>query len=476
MATKSTIRTDRLTRIIQATRIGTRAVILTRVSGPSPFADCTIGGPGTNFINAEVEPSVAANPTRVRNRRSVNLIGVWQQDRWSSGNSHGIVAGSSFDGGQTWRRTPLPFSACAPNGLNFPRASDPWISFGPDGIAYVTALSVNRSNRNSAVSAITSTDGGRTWRNLKIIKADRGPLFSNDKPSVTADPIRPGVAYVVWRLVERTSSSRFITAPTWFATTTNGGRTWSQPRIIFAPGRNNSTVGHQIVVDPRNGTLFNFFRWIIRTGGNRGTYVAVQISKNGGRTWSAPTIIARNQLVAMIHPNTGVRIRTGNDPYPAIDSRRGTLYVVWKDGRFNGGQFNEIVISRSTNGGADWSKPIRVSPPTGKSAFTPTVAVNSEGIVGVSYYDFRNLTTETSTLPTNYWFTTSTDGGRSFEREFQIAGPFDMLTAPRTRGGRFLGDYQGLTTVNRSFQLFFVKANSGNTANRTDVFTTTVNP
>ena len=29
------------------------------VSGLSPFASCTIGGPGTNFPNSEVEPFLA---------------------------------------------------------------------------------------------------------------------------------------------------------------------------------------------------------------------------------------------------------------------------------------------------------------------------------------------------------------------------------------------------------------------------------
>ncbi len=66
------------------------------VSGSSPFAACTIGGPGTNYVNAEVEPWVAVNPTNAK-----NLIGAWQQDRWSNGGSHGLVAGYSADGGST---------------------------------------------------------------------------------------------------------------------------------------------------------------------------------------------------------------------------------------------------------------------------------------------------------------------------------------------------------------------------------------
>jgi len=101
------------------------------------------------------------------------------------------------------------------------------------------------------------------------------------------------------------------------------------------------------------------------------------------------------------------------------------------------------------------------------------VQVNSAGTVGVSFYDFRNLTTQTTTLPTDYWFVTSTNHGASFGNEVHIAGPFDMLTAPNA-GGFFVGDYEGLTTIGTTFQPFFVQANSGNRSNRTDVFTTSI--
>jgi hypothetical protein len=48
-----------------------------------------------------------------------------------------------------------------------------------------------------------------------------------------------------------------------------------------------------------------------------------------------------------------------------------------------------------------------------------------------------------------------------------------MLTAPYARGF-FVGDYEGLATSGPSFIPFFVQANSGDTANRTDVFVTTI--
>ena len=52
----------------------------TLVSGPSPFAVGCEGTPqtGTVFRNAEVEPWVDVNLADAN-----NLVGNWQQDRWS---------------------------------------------------------------------------------------------------------------------------------------------------------------------------------------------------------------------------------------------------------------------------------------------------------------------------------------------------------------------------------------------------------
>jgi hypothetical protein len=54
---------------------------------------------------------------------------------------------------------------CAPGGLPYERASDPWVSIGPDGIAYAISISFNMTNNDNAVAAVRSTDGGVTWDN-----------------------------------------------------------------------------------------------------------------------------------------------------------------------------------------------------------------------------------------------------------------------------------------------------------------------
>ena len=104
---------------------------LVRVSGSSPFAGCRVPlVGGVLYRQAEVEPNVSANPARPN-----NLIGVWQQDRFSNGGALGLVAGYSTDAGKAWAEVSLPFSRCVPGGLPYDRASDPVVSIGPDGRA-----------------------------------------------------------------------------------------------------------------------------------------------------------------------------------------------------------------------------------------------------------------------------------------------------------------------------------------------------
>jgi hypothetical protein len=96
----------------------------------------------------------------------------------------------------------------------------------------------------------------------------------------------------------------------------------------------------------------------------------------------------------------------------------------------------------------------------------------------VTYYDFRNNTAAAG-VPTDYWLihchSDCTNAANWAGSETHLAGPFDIETAPFARG-YFLGDYEGLASSGNRFMPFFIQANSGNTANRTDAFFTTVGP
>lgn len=459
----------------------------------SPYAACAsqdaaqiAASGGRNFLNAEVEPQVAVYGSHV--------IGMWHEDRWSNGGAHGIGLGTSSDGGATWTNGTMPWDACAPGTpaslAIYLRNSDPWVSFGPDGTAYASALSFNLgygangapANANS-VAVATSRDFGATWQNAQPVPGSVFTTFSQstDKNSTTADPVHAGVAYTVWdTLLEPTDNpddnphTAAYSGPAYFSKTTDFGATWSNATVMVDTKNRSQTIGNIIVVDPRTDTLYNFFALLVSPntpfqGTRSNQQLAFVKSTDQGSTWTQPQVIAPFNSLGVQDPNTGRPLRVGDGlEEVAIDPSNGKLYVVWEASsnyqkqlkQSSGAWDDEIMLATSSNGGATWTGPAVIHKlANGMPTFIPSVAVNN-GVVAVTYYDNRNLAAgQTANLPTDYWVEYSTNGGASFGNEQRItATPFDTMTAPVARGF-FLGDYEGLQPQGNGFAALFVKTN-----------------
>jgi hypothetical protein len=450
-----------------------------QVSGASPFdANCGLAGQtGTNYPNSEVEPYVDVNPDD-----GDNLIGAWQQDRWSNGGSRGNVVGASLDNGVSWQIVPeTKNSQCtggtAENGGDYERASDPWVTISPNGDAYLMSLSTDEDPTSffgvnpDAMLVSKSTNGGLEWSNPITLIKDTNPNRLNDKNSMTADPNDSNYVYAIWDRLESPLSGNTnpiagenaiaYRGPTLFTRTTNGGLSWAEPRIIFDPGTLQQTLGNQIVVRPQ-GELINIFNLIqsTRKGATRGHNVSIIRSEDKGATWSKPIRFERMVNPGISDPDDGNPVRTADIiPDSAVDPNSGQLYAVWQDKRFSddNGQHDSIALSTSTDGGLTWSSAVRVNNtpiniPTGnQQAFTPSVDVAEDGTVSVTYYDFRNNTPDLNTLPTDYWAVHChpassrgcSDAGDYGEEVRLTDTSFDMEKAPIARG-YFVGDYEGL--------------------------------
>lgn len=443
-------------------------------SATTPFpTDCN-GAPqsGVVYPGSAVEPFLAIDPINPS-----HLIGVWQQDRWSNAGASGILTGVSRDGGRTWTRTSGHLSRCtggtAANSGDYERASDPWISFSPDGTAYQISVSFNNSSPAKAILVSRTTDGGDTWDEPIPLARDQSTNVAVDKESITADPRQSGLVYVVWDRLDNLDNPNpaLMTGPTWFSRLFNGA--WEPSRIIYDPGPNAQTIANQIAVLP-DGTLVNLFMLLGQVSApDPDRRVAIQRSRDQGVSWSSPILVERSLTVGVKDPKSGRSVRAGSlIPGVAADPVTGTLFVVWQDSRFSGGLRDGIALSTSIDAGLTWSMPIQVNQAPQVAAFTPAISVSSSGRVAVTYYDFRaDSPADPNALLTTYWLATSDDAGATWQ-ESALAEAFDLRTAPLA-DGYFVGDYEGLATDGSSFVPFFSAAAFAGSSNITGIYVQT---
>lgn len=362
-----------------------------------------------------VEPHIAIDP----NNRA-HLVSVYQQSRFQDGGS--VVNGfaTSRDGGRTWIHGNLPGLTEAVGGP-YDRASDPTAAFGPDGEAYATSLTVtNGGTCPSGVAINRSDDGGITWNDPVWLQEDGCSVF-NDKSWMAVDtyPTSPhfGRIYVVW------DQNGAIIRLRW---SDDKGETWSPLITPYPPGGYPAGM----VVQPDGDVTVQIAA---------GTEVAVT-SHNGGQTWDAAVTIGSFQGADPPDMRTGNLWGLG---YIAVDPSTGVLYVVWSDGRFRADGWNDIVITRSTNGGASWDPLERVNHDATNSEidhFTPAVAAN-DGYVHVVYYARGNRNGLNQRLRAAY--TMSSDQGSTFGPQLTLGRAIDLAWAAEVwfDGTKFLGDY-----------------------------------
>jgi hypothetical protein len=411
-----------------------------QVSQASSYAaDCGgAGQTGTLYPNTALEPSLVVNPTN-----SANLVAEWQQDRWSTGGSQALNLAASFDAGKTWTLSSAAFSLCTGGsvaaGSAYARASNGWLTVAPNGVVYALSLSFSgntlAAGSSSAQLVASSSDGGMTWGPPTALISD-GSGFFDDKGSITADPNDANYVYAVWDRLEGETGG-----PSYFAVTADAGATWQSAVSIYDPGLDNQTIGNQIVVLPGD-VLLDVFTQLSDLSSSGSAALAAVSSSDHGTSWSAPLPITSVDAVSTLDPLGNQPVRDAANLFSVAVSAGGTIYIVWQDARFSGGQYNGIAMTQSSDGGQSWSTPVQVNADHATPAFTPTVTVRADGLLAITYYDFRNDVTPGAALA-DYWLVTSSDG--STFKEAHLSGPFNLELAPDASGeGLFLGDYQSL--------------------------------
>jgi hypothetical protein len=437
---------------------------LQQVSGTSPFSGCTADNvaaqPGTVYPNSELEPQIAASAVDRNGDGAPDIVAGYQQDRWSNGASRGVYSSAWFNG--AWIQVAVPGTSVCVGGTHL-RATDPWVTISPDGTAYYFTLATSAGN-DSEMLVNRSVDGGLHW-SAPISLINENSVFNfNDKNSITADPFDSRYVYAIWDRSNFPSDKReahsisgfprSIRSDAMFSRTTDGGLTWETPRAIFAPRANEFGIGHQIVV-LSDGTLVDGFMLFHGSGSNKkGQEIAVMISRDRGVTWTAPIRVSKALPGFISDPEDGTAVRTG-DIIPEIASGPNrSVYLVWQEATL-APSGSAVAFSKSLDGGLTWSAPVAINKVLTTQAFTPTIRVLPDGTLGVTHYDFRfNTPDGGATLPTDYWFLHSHDGGATWIEARVTNTSFDMRKAPYARG-LFTGDYEGLATQAGTFVAAF---------------------
>jgi hypothetical protein len=230
-------------------------------------------------------------------------------------------------------------------------------------------------------------------------------------------------------------------------TSFDGGRTWKNvvlPKLNFqtggvgALGYMDSAGDPAIAFGPHNTVYYAnlvFSRVVPADGSQQASGLAVSVSRDGGLSWSDPSILVLDGVTAA---GTPTPTDVFNDKeWIGVDPLRGTAYVTWTRFTYDSdGNYLEspIMSVRSTDTGRSWSAPVRVSPTL--AGFTGGVTPFASGSIpqvgndGTLYIGY-----ETSVCATvacdgadNHdaiALATSHDGGRTF-RNVEVAADFDF--------------------------------------------------
>jgi hypothetical protein len=355
----------------------------------------------------------------------------------------------SSNGGKSWGAVDLPLPPPATtNGTDF--GSDPGVAFDTRGNVYYSYIVVffNRSFaaiQGTEMAVARSSNGGKTWPQVTFFNFNSGSGKFNDKPMIAVDtnpnsPFRDSV-YVGWDTV--TSGKSSANDDLLFARSTDGGLTFSSPVALNNPtGGPRQVIGADPFVGP-NGEVYMAWHDVQQN------LLMVNSSLNGGATFGqqraiAPTVVAFDDAIPAMASRHALL-------YPACDTdrstgaNRGTLYCSWMDETASNG--TDVFVARSTDGGANWSAPVRVNDDqTGvrKDQFNQWLSVDpTRGSINLSWNDARNDPADTKT---DIYFGQSTNGGLSFTPNVKVTTAMSDESAnnPCADAGNQYGDYEGI--------------------------------
>lgn len=381
--------------------------VVPRWAGAPPPANVLVNdaAKGTLPAIAQSEPSIAVSGNRI-------VVGFTDEavsfGRTLRGIRNGVGHSFSTDGGATFT------DAGGVGQSNW--GGLPAIAVDGSGNVYVARFDlVPGMPRQTRIAVFKSTDGGETFlqsstANDTIVGRSAGV----DKPALAVDnTAAKGNVYVSWTL------ARAGVLNIWFASSTDGGATFSAPIQISSGGNDQ---GSSVALGPQGEV---YVAWADQAAGKMFVRRSVDAGLSFADAVSAASFTAigafenATQRFCGRVLNGNVRARTW--PGIAVDrsegKTKGTIYLAFSS-QDRGLTKADVFLTRSSDGGAVWTAPFRLNDDrTHSDQWLPSVAVAPSGAVAVSWYDRRR---DVNNSLIDLFAGISSPGGESFGKNLKI--------------------------------------------------------
>lgn len=359
------------------------------------------------------------------------IVAAFQVGRFFGGGAGAIGVSTSGDTGRTWRPGLLPGLPQAG------AASDPVVAYDALRGRWLIASLVPNVSGQSAVAVNGSTDG-ITWEPpVTAISYPRNTSTgtSLDKQWLTCDngrasPFR-GRCYLAYTDIAHDPDPRRPGSNIAVQSSADGGRTWSAP-VLLAVTANVVSPGVQPVVRPNGELVIVFFE--------DGLAEAVR-SNDAGTTFSEREGIST--VTFHQRPVTPTRLRAFSLPTATVDAG-GVVYVAWLDCRFRARCATDDIVWSRSNAPGNWTRVRRVplAPLGSRSELVlPDLAVAGARLA-LTYYAVSGADcTEGACLLDVYLVTSKTRGTRWAKPRRLNRTRMRLTWLARTASGRMVGDY-----------------------------------
>jgi hypothetical protein len=388
-----------------------------------------------------------SNPAFAGNQNEFQIDINPRNHRFAIGASNdGRTSGTGYyrttDAGQTWTAGDMPGIGAA--------CCDPGVAYAPDGSAYFINL-----DTSPAVFHVTkTTDNGATWTKMTDIVPgdDRSNIVVDNG---TASP-HLGRIYVTYTDFAATGSSpdeiRLFYSD-------DGAVTWNGPiNVSHVVGPGNAYPQSSQPRVANDGTVYVGFQYY-----PDGTYATAEDriakSTDGGLTFQPSVVISAGPNLqgglnlgdqrGYFAVNAGcTTFRHRSFPIIGVDPTNSQhVYSMWAGGNLEtpyscgalNGVHSDILFSRSVDGGATWSAPLKVNDdPPGKDQYYPWMDVSANGKIWIGWHDRRD---DPSNFRHAWYIDRSADGGLTFGTDHRVA-------TVSSQPSDFIGDYAGLAVEN----------------------------